>query len=473
MVLVVYNTLGRRKERFKPVRGGRKVYMYVCGPTVYDFIHIGNARALVAADVVRRYLEYKGYEVLHVSNITDVDDKTIRRAKELGLSLQQLGEIYSEAYFEDLERLNVKRPHINPRATQHINEMIELIQTLIDKGYAYEVDGDIYYDVSKFEDYGKLSGNKAEALKMGARIEVDPRKRNPADFALWKGRKGDEPAWLSPWGWGRPGWHIECSTMAMKYLGEYFDIHMGGKDLIFPHHENEIAQSEAATGKPFVKYWLHNEWVTVGGRKMAKSLGNFITVREALERYNPQVLRFFLVSAHYRSPIDFNEENLKHAERNLERILNAVERFSGLRERDKKTGKDEKLLHELERMKAKFEAAMDDDFNTPLAISAILEFMKVLNTYMEAEEEVDASTKEEVIGALSRVLDVLGIRVEIRRAERPELVDDLISLIVDVRQKLRERKDWEVADEIRDRLRELGVSLEDTPEGTVWRIESG
>ncbi len=473
MVLMVYNTLSRRKERFKPVRGGRKVYMYVCGPTVYDLIHVGNARALVAADVVRRYLEYKGYEVLHVSNITDVDDKTIRRAKELGLSLQQLGEIYSEAYFKDLERLNVKRPHINPRATQHINEMIELIQKLIDKGYAYEVDGNVYYDVSKFEDYGKLSGNKAEALKMGARIEVDPRKRNPADFALWKRRKEDEPAWLSPWGWGRPGWHIECSTMSMKYLGDYFDIHMGGKDLIFPHHENEIAQSEAATGKPFVKYWLHNEWVTVGGRKMAKSLGNFITVREALKRYNPQVLRFFLVSAHYRSPIDFNEENLKHAERNLKRILNAVERFSALRERDKKTRKDEELLQELERMRLKFEAAMDDDFNTPLAISAVLEFMKVLNTYTEAEGEVDASTKGEVIEVSSKVLDVLGIKVEARRAERPELVNDLISLIVDVRQKLRERRDWEVADEIRDRLRELGVFLEDTPEGTVWRIERG
>jgi len=297
MVLKVFNTLGRRKEEFIPLRPG-EVRMYVCGPTVYDYIHIGNARAFVVADVVRRYLEYKGLRVKYVSNITDIDDKMINRAKETGLSVQELGEVYSDAYFEDIAKLNVKRPDVTPRATQHIPEIIDAIETLVEKGYAYVVDGDVYFDISRFEEYGKLSGNKAEALKMGARIEVNPKKKNPADFALWKGWKPGEPGWHSPWGKGRPGWHIECSTMARKYLGETLDIHMGGKDLIFPHHENEIAQAEAASGKTFVRYWLHNEWLTVEGEKMSKSLGNFITVRDALKMCTPPVLRYFLISAH-------------------------------------------------------------------------------------------------------------------------------------------------------------------------------
>ena len=355
MGLKIFNTMGMRKEEFTPLRKG-EVRIYVCGPTVYDFIHVGNARAFVIADVVRRYLEYKGYKVTLVSNITDIDDKMIKRSQETGLSLQQLGEIYSNAYFEDIAALNIKKPDICPRATQHIPEIIEAIEKLIQKGYAYQVDGDVYFNVMKFEDYGKLSGNKIEALEMGARIEVNPKKKNPADFALWKAQKKGEPGWHSPWGKGRPGWHIECSTMAMKYLGETFDIHMGGKDLIFPHHENEIAQAEALTGKTFARYWIHNEWLTVEGQKMSKSLGNFITVRDALKTYNPQVLRFFLISAHYRSPLDFNKENLRLAEVNLMKIINALEKLAALKERTEGGDEEKNLLSNIRKAKeSKFE----------------------------------------------------------------------------------------------------------------------
>ena len=450
MVLMVFNTLGRQKEEFTPSHKD-EVRMYVCGPTVYDFIHIGNARAFVVADVVRRYLEYKGCEVQFVSNITDVDDKSIRRAKEMGMSLQRLGEIYSDAYFEDMAQLNIKKPDINPRATQHVNEIIELIQTLIDKGYAYQVDGDIYYDVSRLEEYGKLSGNKAEALMLGARIEVNPKKKNPADFALWKKQRDDEPAWYSPWGKGRPGWHVECSAMAMKYLGESFDIHMGGKDLIFPHHENEIAQSEAATGKPFARYWLHNEWLTVNGEKMSKSLGNFVTVQEALKKYNPQVLRFFLMFAHYRSPVDFNDESLSQAERNLERFLNTVEKLEALKEREHSTIDDEALLEEVEETKEKFEEAMDNDFNTPLAISAIVELTKTINSYVEKNTEIEAKIKRRTLEIIHQLTNVLGIKVEERKSERPErleVIEHLMNLIIKIRQQARERKDWKAADAI-------------------------
>ena len=471
MTLRVFNTLTKRKEEFVPVEKG-KVGMYVCGPTVYDYIHIGNARSFVAFDVIRRYLEYKGYKVTYVSNLTDVDDKTIKRAKETGISLQQLGEKYSDAYFNDLTKLNIKKPSINPRATQHIEEIINLIQTLIDKEYAYVVDGNVYYDISKFEDYGKLSGNKAEALEAGARIEVDPHKRNPADFALWKMRKPGEPAWNSPWGKGRPGWHIECSVMSMKYLGKTLDIHAGGKDLIFPHHENEIAQSEAATGKPFAKYWLHNEWLTVNGEKMSKSLGNFITAHEAIEKYGSQVVRLFLASVHYRSPIDFNDRSLKQAERNLEKLLNAMEKFDALREGERKRAGGEELLEKVEKIRQKFEEAMDADFNTALAVSTLFSLTREINRYVKNHVEIRAEVKKKIIGIAKRLVeDVLGIKMERRKPETDKLVENLMNLIIDIRRQMREREDWKTADEIRAKLRALGLVLEDTLEGTTWKIK--
>jgi cysteinyl-tRNA synthetase len=471
LTLRVFNTLTKRKEEFVPVEKG-KVGMYVCGPTVYDYIHIGNARSFVAFDVIRRYLEYKGYKVTYISNLTDVDDKTIRRAKETRISLQQLGEKYSDAYFNDLTKLGIKKPNINPRATQHIEEIINIIQTLIDKEYAYVVDGNVYYDISKFEDYGKLSGNKAEALEAGARIEVDPHKRNPADFALWKMRKPGEPAWNSPWGKGRPGWHIECSVMSMKYLGKTLDIHAGGKDLIFPHHENEIAQSEAATGKPFAKYWLHNEWLTVNGEKMSKSLGNFITAHEAIEKYGSQVVRLFLASVHYRSPIDFNDRSLKQAERNLEKLLNAMEKFDALRERERKRAGGEELLKQVEKIRQKFEEAMDADFNTALAVSALFSLTREINQYVKDHVEIRAEVKKKIIGIAKRLVeDVLGIKMERRKPETDKLVENLMNLIIDIRRQMREREDWKTADKIRAKLRALGLVLEDTLEGTTWKIK--
>ena len=469
--LRAFNTLTKRKEEFVPIEKG-KVGMYVCGPTVYDYIHIGNARSFVAFDVIRRYLEYKGYKVTYVSNLTDVDDKTIRRAKEVGISLQQLGEKYSDAYFNDLTKLGIKKPTINPRATQHIEEIINLIQTLIDKGYAYVVDGNVCYDISKFKDYGKLSGNKAEALEAGARIEVDPRKRNPADFSLWKKQKSGEPAWSSPWGRGRPGWHIECSVMSTKYLGETLDIHAGGKDLIFPHHENEIAQSEAATGKPFAKYWLHNEWLTVNGEKMSKSLGNFITAHEAIEKYGSQVVRLFLVSVHYRSPIDFNDRSLKQAKSNLEKLLNAMENFHALRERERKRAVGKELLKQVEKIRQKFEEAMDDDFNTALAVSALFSLTREINRYAKDHMEIGAEVKKNIKGIVKRLVkDVLGIKMDGRKPETDKLVENLMNLIIDIRRQMREQEHWKTADEIRAKLRALGLVLEDKPEGTEWKIE--
>ncbi|MCD6469931.1 cysteine--tRNA ligase [Candidatus Bathyarchaeota archaeon] len=471
----ILNTMGMKKEEFVPLREG-EVRIYACGPTVYDFIHIGNARAFVVADLVRRYLEYKGYKVFFVSNITDIDDKMIKRSQEMGISIQQLGEIYSDAYFEDIAALNIKKPDVSPRATQHIPEMIEVIQKLIEKGYAYQVDGDVYFDVLKFKDYGKLSGNRTEALEMGARVEVNPKKKNPADFALWKAQKEGEPGWHSPWGKGRPGWHIECSTMAMKYLGETFDIHMGGKDLIFPHHENEIAQAEALTGKPFARYWIHNEWLTVNGKKMSKSLGNFITVREALKMCSPQVLRFFLISAHYRSPIDFNKESLKLAEKNLNRIYEAVERLRDLGERREKTSAEENLLTEVRDAKKKFEEAMDDDFNTPLALAAIFDIVRAINSYANANREIEASTKKEVYETLRSLMNVLGIDIEVERKEPREeeirIINELMNLIINVRDEMRKRREWKIADEIRENLKKMGFVIEDTPEGTRWKLKT-
>jgi cysteinyl-tRNA synthetase len=470
MVLMVYNTMGKKLEKFIPLRK-KEVRMYVCGPTVYDYVHIGNARAFVVADVVRRYLEYKGFKVRLICNVTDIDDKTINRANDSGMSVQQLGDFFTEAYLKDMALLNIKEADVSPKATKHVPEIIETIETLVKNGYAYEVDGDVYFDVAKFKEYGKLSGNKTEALQAGARIEVDPKKRSPADFAVWKAWKKGEPGWHSPWGKGRPGWHIECSTMATKYLGETFDIHMGGKDLIFPHHENEVAQSEAANSKPFARFWLHNEWLTVDGNKMSKSLGNFVTVRDASKMCEPRVLRFFLISAHYRSPVDFNEEALKVAKTNLERLLNALERFEGLREKRVRGSGEEKLLSDVKGAKAKFEEAMDDDFNTPLAISALFDLAKSLYGYIEGNSEIETDAKKEVSGTFRELLDVLGIEPSSAEleTEQAKLADNLVQLVVDLRKELKDRKEWDVADKVRRGLQDIGIELEDTPEGTRWK----
>jgi cysteinyl-tRNA synthetase len=469
--LKVYNTLTRQKEEFVPLEKNR-VRIYVCGPTVWDDIHIGNARAFVAFDVIRRYLEYKGYKVTYVSNITDVDDKTVKKIKETGISLQQLGEKHSDTYFEDIAKLNIKKPDVNPRATQHIEEIIDLIQTLIDKGLAYVVEGEVYYDASKFEDYGKLSGNKAEALRAGARIEVNPHKRNPADFVLWKKTRPKEPSWNSPWGKGRPGWHIECSAISMKYLGETFDIHAGGEDLIFPHHENEIAQSEGATGKMFVKYWLHNGWLTVNGEKMSKSLGNFVTARDATEKYGPQVVRFFLASVHYRSAIDFGDRGLRQASRNLERLINSIENLEALKESQQKSVDDKNLLKKANETKQKFEEAMDDDFNTSLATSTLFNLTKDINRFVDTHTEIEGRTKRKIIKIMKSLLeDVLGVQVERYKPESDKVVKDLMEVIFEMREAARKRGDWETADEIRKKLKKIGFAIEDTSEGTKWKIK--
>ena len=468
---MVYNTLTKRKEPFHPLRPG-EVRIYVCGPTVYDYIHIGNARSFVAFDVVRRYLEYKGFKVKFVSNITDVDDKTIRRAKELNITLQQLGELYTEAYFEDLKALRVKKADVNPRATQHIGEMIALIEKLIEKGYAYVVEGNVYYDVTKFPEYGKLSGVKVESLIKGARVEVDPNKKNPADFALWKSRKPGEPFWYSPWGPGRPGWHIECSVMSSIYLGETFDIHAGGKDLIFPHHENEIAQSEAASGKPLARYWLHNEWLTINGEKMSKSLGNYITVREAVSKYGAQTLRMFLISAHYRSPIDFNERTIEQARRNLEKIRSSIQAFRRLRELETQVEGEKELLAHVEDLRRRFEEAMDDDFNTPKALAAIFDFISELNEFTGSREGVSRETKGRVLKVIEELLDgVLGIETKVEEKEVQGLSPKLVELILEVRNVLRRRRDYETADFIRSKLEELGFVIEDSASGTRWKFK--
>jgi len=445
--------------------------MYVCGPTVYDYIHIGNARAFIVADVVRRYLEYKGFKVKLVCNITDIDDKTISRANETGISVQQLGEFFTEAYFKDMAALNIKAADVSPRATKHIPEIIEAIELLIKKGYAYEADGDVYFDVSKSREYGKLSGNKSEALQMGARIEINPKKKNPADFALWKAWKPNELGWHSPWGKGRPGWHIECSTMATKYLGETIDIHMGGKDLIFPHHENEVAQAEAVTGKEFARYWLHNEWLTVEGEKMSKSLGNFVTVQDALKLCEPIVLRFFLVSTHYRSPIDFNKKALKVAETNLERLINALEKLKSLQEDEVQSQDEINFLSNIKNAKQRFEEAMDNDFNTPLAISVLFDVAKSIFSYIEKNYKINIIAKREILQIFNSTLYVLGIETITTKSvtEQSRLIDDLMQIIIDLRREKREQKDWEAADRIRRKLQEVGIELEDMPDGTIWR----
>jgi len=477
MVLKIYNTLSREKEEFKPLHGN-KVGMYVCGVTPYDYCHLGHARAYITFDMVFRYLQFKGYEVKYVQNFTDVDDKIINKARKEGdpFKATKIAARFIEEYYKDMDALGVLHAHVYPKVSEHIPEIINLIQRLIKRGFGYEIDGDVYYDVSKFKEYGKLSKLNREQMKAGARIEVDERKRNPEDFALWKKAKPDEPYWDSPWGKGRPGWHIECSAMSMKYLGETFDIHGGGMDLIFPHHENEIAQSEGATGKPFVKYWLHNGFITVDQEKMSKSLGNFFTIRDVMKKYSPEAIRFFILSTHYRSPIDFSDAMLANAENNLKKLHNCID---NLKDAMKKAGKEEldgaekALLNEIEVARNEFIAAMDDDFNTPVAIATIFELTKKANTYLMRDKHNHAVLQ----AFLSAIVELGGILHLFREKAKPTkpaesewVTDKLIELIIALRQRAREKKDFKTSDEIRQRLAELGVVLEDQKDGTVgWK----
>ena len=465
----IYNTLTRRKEEFVPLEPG-KVKMYVCGPTVYNLIHIGNARPMIVFDTVRRYFEYKGYDVNYVSNFTDVDDKIINKAIEEGTDADTISKRYIEECKKDMKALNVKPATKNPLATEEICGMLDMIQTLIEKGYAYAAaDGTVYFRVKKFKDYGKLSHKNLEDLQSGFReikVTGEEGKEDPNDFVLWKPKKEGEPYWESPWCEGRPGWHIECSVMAKHYLGEEIDIHAGGEDLIFPHHENEIAQSEAANGKPFARYWMHNAFLNIDNRKMSKSLGNFFTVREICEKYDPQVLRFFMLSAHYRSPLNFSAELMEASKNGLDRILTGMEK---LRETEAKVSKDSLSLAEEENkakgeaLAAKYEAAMEDDFNTADAISAVFELIKLANSTVteESSKAYVSWLKEE----LERLCEVLGIETE----KKKEVLDAEIERMIEERQAARKAKNFALADEIRGRLLEMGIILEDTREGVKWK----
>ena len=472
MAIRVYNTLTKQKEEFRPIREG-EVRMYVCGPTVYDYTHLGHARTYIAFDVIRRYLEHRGYTVLMVMNFTDIDDKIIRRANETGEDPKELAERFLRYFLEDMKALKVKPADIYPRVTEHIADIIDFVKKLQEKGYAYEGSDGVYFEVQKFKDYGKLSGIKLEELRKGARVEPGEGKKNPEDFALWKKAKPGEPKWESPWGEGRPGWHIECSTMSTKYLGESFDIHGGGNDLIFPHHENEIAQTEACTGQQWVRYWLHTGFLMVNGEKMSKSLGNFVTIREMLERYDPEVIRLFVLQRHYRSPLDYTEEGMEHAKNNLQRLYNTLENIRVAMERAEisfKWGQEEFEAYEaIRNAREKFYEAMDDDFNTAEAMKAVFEASNAVNRYLTKVEKPKESILRKAMEFFRIVSDVFGIFEDYFREQRAGEEEALIRLLIDVRAQLRKERNFALADKIRAELREMGIQLEDTPQGTVWK----
>lgn len=461
----IYNTLTRRKEEFIPLNGN-KVTIYACGPTVYDFFHVGNARVFITFDAVRRYLKYRGYDVKFVQNFTDIDDKMIKRANEEGITVKELGDRFIEEYFKDADALNIKRADVHPRATEHIRDIVEFIKVLIEKGYAYVVDGDVYFSARSFPGYGKLSGQKLEELEAGARVEPGEKKRDPLDFALWKAKKPGEPAWPSPWGEGRPGWHIECSVMAIKHLGETIDIHGGGPDLIFPHHENEIAQSEAATGKPFARFFMHVGYLNINNEKMSKSLGNFFTVREILKEYEPEVLRFLMLSSHYRSPINFSKELMEQSKNALERLytaLYAMEHLEKVTPERPATPEEEEYLKKLLQNKDKFIESMDDDFNTASAIAALFDIVREFNVSLNENSSREAVKKTKEL--LLELGGVLGLFSKFQ----PALLDEEIERMIKERQEARKAKNYALADKIRDELRARGIIIEDTPTGTRWR----
>ena len=464
----IYNTLTRKKEDFVPIEEG-KARIYVCGPTVYNFIHIGNARPMVVFDTLRKYLKYRGYDVKYVQNFTDVDDKIINRAKEEGISALEVSKKYIKEYFDDADALNVSRADVHPKVSDHMQEIIDFVQTLIEKGHAYEADGDVYFRTRSFPEYGKLSGQKIDDLEAGARISIGEVKEDPLDFALWKAQKEDsEIAWDSPWGKGRPGWHIECSAMSKKHLGDTIDIHAGGQDLKFPHHENEIAQSECCNGAPFAKYWMHNEYITIRNEstgkseKMSKSLGNFFTVRDIRKEYDGEAIRFFILSGHYRNPIDFSRELMDQSVNGLERIKNCRDNLKYLSENGADGEENEtelaKLI-ELGTFRTKFCDAMDDDLNTADAITAVFEFVTVVNTAIAGGAKKAFAAK--ALAELEEFCEVLGI---LQKAEDESISDDIQALI-DERQAARKAKNWARADEIRDMLKAQGITLKDTPQG--------
>ena len=474
-MIKIYNTMTRKVEEFIPLKEN-EVSMYVCGPTVYNYIHIGNARPAIVFDTVRRYFEYRGYKVKYVQNFTDVDDKIIKRANEEGVTSKEIARKYIEAYFEDTKKVNLKEEGmIRPRATEYIDEMQEIIKKLISEGYAYEVNGDVYFEVEKDkDDYGCLSHQDIGNLKAGARIEVNDIKKSPLDFALWKSAKPGEPSWDSPWGKGRPGWHIECSAMSSKLLGDVFDIHGGGQDLIFPHHENEIAQSRCSSHQEYARYWMHNGYINVNGEKMSKSLGNFFLLREVLEHFEGRVIRFFVLGAHYRKPIDFSNNELEQAKSGLERIDNAVER---LREKIKSgavAGGDDLagLKDLLKETEERFIQAMDDDFNTAQGIGVIFELIKEINKYTEVEK-----ISEEGLKALQMAYDyienimenVFGVTLK-SQENIGNLTADLVEFLLEIRRKARAEKNWALSDEIRDRLGEMGIKIKDGKDKTIWSL---
>lgn len=464
----VYNTLTKKKEAFIPLEEG-KVRMYVCGPTVYNYIHIGNARPMIVFDTVRRYMEYKGMKVNYVSNFTDVDDKIIKKANEEGVSSEEIANRYIKECKKDMADLNVKPATVHPLATQEIDGMIAMISDLIEKGYAYEKNGTVYFRTRRFKEYGKLSHKNLDDLQSGNRsllVSGVDEKEDPLDFVLWKPKKEGEPFWKSPWSDGRPGWHIECSVMSKKYLGDQIDIHAGGEDLIFPHHENEIAQSEAANGKEFAHYWMHNGFLNIDNKKMSKSLGNFFTVREIGEKYDLQVLRFFMLSAHYRSPLNFSAELMEAAKNGLERIITAVARLDQMLKAstvEELTEEEKTVLSEAEEFVTKFEAAMEDDFNTADAISAVFELVKLSN--INAKETSSKTLLTELKKKIVTFCDVLGIITE----KKEEMLDSDIEALIEERQAARKAKNFARADEIRNQLLEKGIILEDTRQGVVWK----
>ena len=469
-MLKIYNTLTKRIEKFEPL-DPPNVRFYMCGPTVYDYFHIGNARSFVMADIVRRYLEYSGYKVKFVMNLTDVDDKIIKKSNEEKAAFNDVSEKYIKAFFEDFEKLKIKKADVYPKATQHIGDIIKMIETLEDKGFAYNVDGNVFYDVSKFKGYGKLSGKNIDELESGVRIDVNEEKKDPLDFALWKKAKEGEPYWESPWGKGRPGWHVECSAMSCKHLGNNFDIHAGGNDLIFPHHENEIAQSEAANGEKFVNYWMHFGFLNIDNEKMSKSLGNFFTARDVLKKYSAEAVRLFFAQAYYRGPLNFNDELLAAAERGAAKLNNFAENINERITSGKTGGKHPSI--NLSAYEEKFKAAMDDDINSAQAVAVIFDFVREVNKTIAEEDDINIEFYKSVKDFLNRTaVNVLGIINFESPSKAPGegLSKELIQLLIDIRVEAKKSKNFSLADEIRERLNKLGIELRDSKDGTKYKI---
>lgn len=461
----LYNSLTRQKEEFVPIVPG-EVKMYVCGPTVYNYFHVGNGRTFIIFDTIRRYLEYRGYKVTFIQNFTDIDDKMINKANGEGITVKELGDRFIDEYYKDADGLQIKRATINPRATGYIQEVVEFVKDLVDKGFAYEVDGDVYFSTKKFEEYGKLCGQNLEELQSGARISVDERKKDPMDFAVWKSQKPGEPAWESPWGLGRPGWHIECSCMAKKLLGDTIDIHGGGMDLKFPHHENEIAQSEAVTGKKFANYWMHAAFVNVDNKKMSKSENNFVTAREALTKYSSDVIRFLMLSGHYRTQINFSAELLDSAKSSVERLYNCINNLENLiSEVSRKEASEEEkaYLKSLDKHREKFIEKMDDDFNTADGISVLFDLVKDINNNININSSVELCE-----GALDLIRE-LGSPLGILQKTEEKSLEAEIQELIDKRQEARKNRDFALADKIRDDLKARNIILEDTPQGVRWK----